>query len=69
MAKQLMSHLVHQERKASTVFSVEGPQTGGQEQFFQNQAPQVENNPFYQQGTLKPFNHNGMFNQNREWMD
>ena len=34
---------------------VEGPQTGGQEQFFQNQAPQVENNPFYQQGNPQDF--------------
>lgn len=34
---------------------VEGPQTGGQEQFFQNQAPQVENNPFYQQGNPQAF--------------
>ena len=34
---------------------VEGPQAGGQEQFFQNQAPQVENNPFYQQGTPQAF--------------
>ena len=34
---------------------VEGPQAGGQEQFFQNQAPQVENNPFYQQGNPQAF--------------
>ena len=34
---------------------VEGPQAGGQEQFFQNQAPQVENNPFYQQGNPQDF--------------
>ena len=34
---------------------VEGPQAGGQGQFFQNQAPQVENNPFYQQGTPQAF--------------
>ena len=34
---------------------VEGPQDGGQEQFFQNQAPQVENNPFYQQGNPQAF--------------
>ena len=34
---------------------VEGPQAGGQEQFFQNQAPQVENNPFYQQGNPQSF--------------
>ncbi|MBZ2154015.1 hypothetical protein K1J10_05015 [Streptococcus australis] len=31
------------------------PQAGGQEQFFQNQAPQVENNPFYQQGNPQAF--------------
>ena len=34
---------------------VEGPQAGGQGQFFQNQAPQVENNPFYQQGNPQAF--------------
>lgn len=34
---------------------VEGPQAGGQEQYFQNQAPQVENNPFYQQGNPQAF--------------
>jgi len=34
---------------------VERPQAGGQEQFFQNQAPQVENNPFYQQGNPQAF--------------
>ena len=34
---------------------VEGPQAGGQEQLFQNQAPQVENNPFYQQGNPQAF--------------
>ena len=34
---------------------VEGPQAGGQEQFFQNQATQVENNPFYQQGNPQAF--------------
>ena len=34
---------------------VEGPQAGRQEQFFQNQAPQVENNPFYQQGNPQAF--------------
>lgn len=34
---------------------VEGPQGGGQGQFFQNQAPQVENNPFYQQGNPQAF--------------
>ena len=34
---------------------VEGPQAGGQGQFFQNQAPQVENNPFYQQGNPQDF--------------
>lgn len=34
---------------------VEGPQAGGQKQFFQNQAPQVENNPFYQQGNPQAF--------------
>ena len=34
---------------------VEGPQAGGQEQFFQNQAPQVENNPFCQQGNPQAF--------------
>ena len=34
---------------------VEGPQAGGQGQFFQNQAPQVENNPFYQQGNPQVF--------------
>ena len=34
---------------------VEGPQAGGQEQFFQNQAPQVENNLFYQQGNPQAF--------------
>ena len=34
---------------------VEGPQAGGQGQFFQNQAPQVENNPFYQQGHPQAF--------------
>ena len=34
---------------------VEGPQAGGQEKFFQNQAPQVENNPFYQQGNPQAF--------------
>lgn len=34
---------------------VEGPQAGGQGQFFQNQAPQVENNPFYQQGSPQAF--------------
>lgn len=34
---------------------VEGPQAEGQEQFFQNQAPQVENNPFYQQGNPQAF--------------
>ena len=34
---------------------VEGPQAGGQEHFFQNQAPQVENNPFYQQGNPQAF--------------
>ena len=34
---------------------VEGPQAEGQEHFFQNQAPQVENNPFYQQGNPQAF--------------
>ena len=34
---------------------VEGPQAVGQEQYFQNQAPQVENNPFYQQGSPQAF--------------
>ena len=34
---------------------VEGPQAGGHGQFFQNQAPQVENNPFYQQGNPQAF--------------
>ena len=34
---------------------VEGPQAGEQGQFFQNQAPQVENNPFYQQGNPQAF--------------
>ena len=33
----------------------EGLQAGGQEQYFQNQAPQVENNPFYQQGNPQAF--------------
>ena len=33
----------------------EGPQAVGQEQYFQNQAPQVENNPFYQQGNPQAF--------------
>lgn len=36
-------------------FPGEGPQAGGKEQYFQNQAPQVENNPFYQQGNPQDF--------------
>ena len=49
---------------------VEGPQAGGQEQFFQNQAPQVENNPFYQQGNPQAFQSQWNVQPKSEaWMD